>query len=281
MMSLRIETLLPMLLFLEGFLGQQEGGNGFKTQIKIEENGMKYHQTVEYDPVTTAVTITVPKHGDISASTVIMHKPSNTQILMDPVRRYCQLKEVPAYFDPKDFVINSFHTTANNEVLSPERATEVQLIEIIKGKLSMIRRKELLKSIQDLCQDMPIFEVEEIDASGVEDENGFVTLNATHTNHVRKRRQLIDIIDDCVDVAVRCARKKPSNAHYCMWYITCSLVGETSADCEKHARHFHNSLLWSCATCCRDYVKRISSDEMCGCANIRTGEALAQCQTLG
>ena len=51
-------------------------GQSQMTDLKISEHGANYKQRVEFDPSTTAITYRVPKHHDILASTVIIHKPT-------------------------------------------------------------------------------------------------------------------------------------------------------------------------------------------------------------
>ena len=51
-------------------------GQSLVTDLKISEHGADYEQRVEYDPSTKAVTFQVPKHHNILASTVIIHKPT-------------------------------------------------------------------------------------------------------------------------------------------------------------------------------------------------------------
>ena len=51
-------------------------GESLVANLHISEHGAEYDQRVEYDPTTKAVTYQVPKHHDIVASTVIIHKPT-------------------------------------------------------------------------------------------------------------------------------------------------------------------------------------------------------------
>lgn len=108
-------------------------------------------------------------------------------MLMDPVRKYCQLRTVPDDFNPQDMVLSSFSMAGNRQVLNPEMAREVRLMQVTKGKLSLAKRKQLLKSIQDLCQGLPIHVIEEIDVTNEEYEAGFMTLNSTNVSHRVKR----------------------------------------------------------------------------------------------
>ena len=51
-------------------------GHSLLANLRISENGADYNQRVEYDPISKAVTYQVPRHHDILASTVILHKPT-------------------------------------------------------------------------------------------------------------------------------------------------------------------------------------------------------------
>jgi len=44
--------------------------------LDILENGHSYKQSSTYNPEDSTLTISVPAHNDIDASTVIMHEPS-------------------------------------------------------------------------------------------------------------------------------------------------------------------------------------------------------------
>ena len=63
---------LAKVFLLCGVLGSEV----LKTSLDIEEDGHHYQQTMEYDPLTMALTISVPAHNSIDASTVIIHKQS-------------------------------------------------------------------------------------------------------------------------------------------------------------------------------------------------------------
>ena len=59
-------------------------GQSLVTDLKISEHGADYKQRVEYDPSTKAVTYQVPKHHNILASTVIIHKPTVSVVRKHP-----------------------------------------------------------------------------------------------------------------------------------------------------------------------------------------------------
>merc|ERR1711874_105201 len=63
-------------------------GQSLVTDLKISEHGANHKQRVEYDPSTKAVTYQVPKHHDILASTVIIHKPTDTMVELSQRKMY-------------------------------------------------------------------------------------------------------------------------------------------------------------------------------------------------
>ena len=74
-----------MLVFLlASTLLHISSGQSLVTDLKISEHGANYEQRVEYEPSTKAVTYQVPKHHNILASTVIIHKPTVSVIREHP-----------------------------------------------------------------------------------------------------------------------------------------------------------------------------------------------------
>merc|ERR1711874_47612 len=135
------------------------------TLLKISEHGADYEQRVEYDPSTKAVTFQVPKHHDILASTVIIHKPTDTMVEYVPEKNICNLKSVPEAFDPELAVIQFYSLSANNKTITPKDAVPVFQLNRNKGPVSIKKRMSLLKSMQTLCNNVVINEIVTIKVS--------------------------------------------------------------------------------------------------------------------
>jgi len=265
-MGLSTSVVIILLSAFAGVLCHQ--GPQFKSQIEINEHGASYHQTVEYDQLTNALTITVPKHHDIDASTVIIHKPSNTQLLMDPLRRLCQLSSVPDNFDPESMVLSSFSMAGSGEVLTPQMAREVFQLRVNRGRLPLSKRLQLIKPMQKLCQGLPINIVENIEVSGEEYARNSFNLNMTNINARRsKRTPGTPGIIRCDNLADQCSTHPEGK--YCVWY-TCT---RKMPDGQCDIQHIMNGT-WKCTTCCKDGAQ----GAMCGCDEITDKDSFLRCQ---
>jgi len=262
-MGLSTSVVIILLSAFAGVLCHQ--GPQFKSQIEINEHGASYHQTVEYDQLTNALTITVPKHHDIDASTVIIHKPSNTQLLMDPLRRLCQLSSVPDNFDPESMVLSSFSMAGSGEVLTPQMAREVFQLRVNRGRLPLSKRLQLIKPMQKLCQGLPINIVENIEVSGEEYARKSFNLNMTNTNARRSKRNTGII--ECDNLADKC--NIGSEGQYCVW-ITCT---RKMPDGQCDIVHIRNGK-HKCTTCCKDGAQ----GPICGCDEITNEASFLKCQ---
>ena len=58
------------------FLGIVIEGKLLIGNLDILENGHSYEQSITYDPQDSTMTISVPAHNDIDASTLIIHHPT-------------------------------------------------------------------------------------------------------------------------------------------------------------------------------------------------------------
>merc|ERR1711953_984793 len=104
--------------------------------VDIEEDGTRYKQKVEYDPVTKAVTYRVPSHNDVISSVNIIHAESNTMLTMfeDRNGKQCQIRSAPAGFEPEANALGAFAVSANKETLTPGRTSIIARGRSARGK---------------------------------------------------------------------------------------------------------------------------------------------------
>lgn len=239
-------------------------GQSMVANLHISEHGSEYDQRVEYDPTTKAVTYFVPKHHDIVASSVIIHKPTDTMIEFDPEARICNLKSVPEDYDPDLAVIHAFSLSANNKTITPEDAVPVFQLNYHKGPISAERRRGLLESMQTLCKDVVINEIESIRVS----EEEFLQRSfdpSLHSNSTRVKRR--GEFFTCRQVNDRCTPQKIGIK--CIWY-TVSSVGSSDRWQLDHVR----SGDWACTRCCDDRA----DGPMCHCDDINDNDSFVKCQ---
>jgi len=163
-------------------------GQSLVTDLKISEHGADYEQRVEYDPSTKAVTFQVPKHHDILASTVIIHKPTDTMVEYVPEKNICNLKSVPEAFDPELAVIQFYSLSANNKTITPKDAVPVFQLNRNKGPVSIKKRMSLLKSMQTLCKNVVINEIVTIKVSEREFQLNSIDPSQHSSNSTRFKR---------------------------------------------------------------------------------------------
>jgi len=158
----RMKFILASLLFV-GCLHCEP----LSVDVDIEEDGTRYKQKVEYDPVTKAVTYRVPSHNDVISSVNIIHAESNTMLTMfeDRNGKQCLIRSAPAGFEPEANALGAFAVSANKETLTPGRATIIRNIDYRKGKISQRQRMALLESMQILCEGIDIVQIEQIQVS--------------------------------------------------------------------------------------------------------------------
>ena len=65
-----------LLILLASTLLHLSRGHSLEADLHVSEHGAEYNETIEFDPITKAVTYQVPQHNDIMASTTIIHKPT-------------------------------------------------------------------------------------------------------------------------------------------------------------------------------------------------------------
>jgi len=239
-----------------------------KTSVNVSEHGANYQQEVEYDPTTMAIKITVPAHHNIDASTLIIHKQSHTRILMDPVRKLCKLYTLEDSFDPMAQIVSFFTTSSTGVVLTPEAAKEVYRLSLDEEEITKEQREQLLPSMQELCEGLPITRVEEIDVTKEEYESGSLDIfNSTIANHRNKRSFGFGMVSCGGQMADRCTDAK--DAHYCVWYTCATLNVGGVCDIE----HMRNGS-WRCLKCCEN--KR--DQRMCKCSEITDKSSFLRCQ---
>merc|ERR1739845_91059 len=163
-------------------------GQSLVTDLKISEHGANYEQRVEYDPSTKAVTYQVPKHHDILASTVIIHKPTDTMVELIPEKNVCNLKSVPEAFDPELAMVHFYSLSANNKTITPEDAVPVFQLNHNKGPVSTRKRMSLLKSMQTLCKNVVINEIVSITVSEREFQQNSIDPSQRFSNSTRFKR---------------------------------------------------------------------------------------------
>jgi hypothetical protein len=237
--------------------------------IDIEEDGTRYQQKVEYDPVTKAVTYSVPSHNDVISSVNIIHAESNTMLTMfeDRHGKQCLIRSAPAGFQPEANALGAFAVSANKETLTPGRATVIRNIDYRKGKISQRQRMALLESMQNLCEGIDIVEIEQIQVSEEEFMARTVSPFLNNTlGHPHQRSKRTATFSVC-DTSSKCG-KDVDGARKCLWIV----VPHIGAD-EMEVTHLTNSE-WDCITCCEDS----QPNGLCACDDITSEETFAQCQ---
>jgi len=238
--------------------------------LNIEEHGTRYRQTVEYDPVTKAVTYRVPQHNDVDSTVNIIHAASNTMLTMTEgiEGRQCLLHSAPIGFEPETHALGAFAMSANNETLTPGRAKIISYLNYHKGKISQGERKALLDSMQTLCEGIDIVRVEQIPVTEEEfrDKTVFPAFmnNTIGQGHPRFKRE----ISFC-DTGNACGKNIPGGRH-CYWEVIPHVSSGTME--LDHVR----SAEWQCVVCCQDGSR---SNGMCDCDDVNT-DTFGGCQNV-
>jgi len=236
---------VKMLVFLlASTLLHISSGQSLVTDLKISEHGANYEQRVEYDPSTKAVTYQVPKHHDILASTVIIHKPTDTMVELIPEKNVCNLKSVPEAFDPELAMVHFYSLSANNKTITPEDAVPVFQLNHNKGPVSTKKRMSLLKSMQTLCKNLVINEIVSITVSEREFQQNSIDPSQRFSNSTRFKRNSGEGLCNMAQSARYCNTN--NIGANCQWTIV-NFVGPRDYELQ-HIR----SDQWNCVPCCKE-----------------------------
>ena len=188
---------------------------------------------------------------------------------MDPVRKLCKLYTLEDSFDPMAQIVSFFTTSTTGVVLTPEAAKEVYRLSLDEEEITKEQREQLLPSMQELCEGLPITRVEEIDVTKEEYVSGSLDIfNSTIANH-RNKRSFGQGFFSCDQghISDRCTTHE--DAHYCAWYISdrCNSGGQCEVEniCDSP---------WKCVQCCD--VKR--TDRICKCSDIYDLSSFNSCK---
>merc|ERR1712038_1442759 len=234
-------------------------GQSLVTDLKISEHGANYKQRVEYDPSTKAVTYQVPKHHDILASTVIIHKPTDTMVELIPEKNVCNLKSVPENFDPEMAMVHFYSLSANNKTVTPEDAIPVFQLNHNKGPVSMKKRMSLLKSMQTLCKNVVINEIVSIRVSEREFQLNSIDPSQRFSNSTRFKRNSVEGLCNMAKSAVYCNTN--NIGINCQWTVV--NVIEPDNYKLKHVA----SVDWNCVPCCKE-----EGSNVCTCSEASSND---------
>jgi len=249
----------------------QTSATPLSVDLNIEEHGTRYKQTVEYDPVTQALTYKVPHHNDVLSSINIIHADSDTMVTRVDGKNgeECLIRSAPAGFKPKANALGAFEASTNNETLTPEQAKVTSYIDFRMGKLSQSQRGALLESMQMLCEGLDIVRINQIQVSDEEfdDISHPIVVNATlGQDHHRFKRSFERTFSVC-DTSSACSRGVPGGRR-CLWEVIPHRTNN-----EMLLSHLR-SQEWDCVTCCQ---KR-QSNGMCACSEITSDASFVRCQ---
>jgi len=233
--------------------------------LNIEEHGTRYQQTVEYDPITQAVTYKVPQHNDVLNSINIVHADSDTMVTMLDGKsgKECLIRSAPDGFKAKANALGAFEASTKNETLTPGHAHITSYIDFRLGKLTQGERGALLESMQTLCEGLDIVRIKQVQVSDEEfdDVSGPpVLLNATvGQDHHRVKRSACNSGFVCT---------RSSGRGRVLWQ-TIPRAGATAMQIDM-LRSTH----WDCTTCCMDN----RSNGYCACNKIKSVASFRRCK---
>merc|ERR1711971_234590 len=231
------------------------GSKKLKTYLPINEKGLHYNQTIEYNFDSDIIIYEVPAHHDILATKTIIHNPSNTMLTKDIKNQLCQLKQVTKGFDPQLVFLHASSIQAGNEEITENDAKEVFMIEVPLGQISPERRGQLPTEMQELCDGLKIDLVESVEVTKDEyEQENVITVNMREES-LRVKRE--SIWATC-DVKQRC-HTGAIGRHYCTW-ITISMTTGNSRVTIDHIRSGH----YKCISCCNERKQ----GHMYKCSNI-------------
>jgi len=238
------------------------------TRLQISEHGVHFNETLTFDPSNNLVTFHVPQHHDLAEHVTVMHNATGKSLTFLPAKSLCELKDIPVEIDP----IGTFHSLsliqALNPVATPEESKSVHFLELDLGPANSEDMAALPESMRNMCQDVPVRRVVEVEADGDEDIpeetiQKYVDLEKTR----RAKRE----VQNC-DMTYLVTRKVPSegrcrNCHTCL-YATCNFMNPAPrcfGTDGAFIQHFITSPSHAAVVCCEG-----NETEMhCNCDSLR------------
>lgn len=136
------------------------------TRLHISEHGTNFNETVTFNPANHLVTFHVPKHHRLQEHITIMDNITRKSLTYLPEQSQCQLKNIPDHLDPE----GTFRTLSAIEPLHPVATPEASLTRTYaEVNMGLATSKDLLglpQEMRDLCKNLPIHRVQQIEVDG-------------------------------------------------------------------------------------------------------------------